>query len=515
MRSHATASSRRTALLATVLVSVLAPAGVFAQAEEDAAPVTASVSTNLNQEFRSGVVRVLVSGQEWNWKTPWAKQPPWTQPVMGLVVPGHRILCASPAFGNHLLVEVQKHGEDARTAGRVVLTDPEGPLALIEVDDSAFWEDLEPLPLADPVPREGDVSILRWQASGLFDSYPGTVRQVRAGRHGLSRTHVLTLDVATGADALGSSEPIVANDEIVGILTGRSGDTWSGIASPALSQFVEDAAAGKWGGFPRGGFAWQNLTNPALRESLGLLEDEQGVRITRVLPHGSLAGALEAGDVVLEVDGIPIDAAGHYEHPIYGRMLFALLFSDGRRPGDTLNLRILRDGERLEMSVSLRRIRADADTIPPYVYGRGPDYAVVGGLVFQEFTVPYLTSFGDWQRRAPPRLLIAQERGDNMSSEDRPRIILLSSVLPDAANLGYEGVRDVIVERVNGRTVGSMDELREAFAHPEGRFHVVELLPGSPPERLVVDVAEAAAAGERIRAAYGLDRLDSEAGPAR
>ena len=42
-------------------------------------------------------------------------------------------------------------------------------------------------------------------------------------------------------------------------------------------------------------FAWMN------RESLGLTEDERGVRLTRILPHGSLSGKLEEGDVILEV----------------------------------------------------------------------------------------------------------------------------------------------------------------------------------------------------------------------
>ena len=513
MRFRATASSSLTALLAAGFAAGIAAASVSAQAGDATAVAARSegASTTLNGQLRAGVVRVQVSGQDWNWKTPWAKQPPWTRLAMGLVVPGPRILCASTAFGNHLLVEVQKLGEDARTAGRVVLTDPEGPLALIEVDDPAFWQGLEPLPLADPVPREGEVSILRWRASGLFDNYPGSVRQVRSGRHGLSRTHLLTFDVATGADGLGASEVVVADGEVVGVLTGRSGDTWSGIASPVLARFVEDAAAGEWHGFARGGFGWQNLTNPALRESLGLAADEGGVRLTNVLPHGSLAGALQPGDVILEVAGTPIDPTGHYEHPLYGRMLFALLFSDGRRPGDILNLRILRDGERPEIPVPLRQIRAETDKIPPYVYGHGPNYAVVGGLIFQEFTIPYLAAFGDWQRRGPPRLLIAHERQGSKPSPERPRIVLLSSVLPDAANLGYEGVRNVIVERVNGRIIGSMDDLRKAFAHPEGRFHVVEFLPGLPPERLVLDVAEAEASAERIRVAYGVDRLDSEA----
>jgi hypothetical protein len=483
------------------------------EAEPEAAPLPVqpvAASTILNGHLRSGVVNVRVTGQEWNWNTPWAKQPPWTRAVTGLVVPGNRILCASIAFGNHLLVEVQKLGEVAYTPGRVVLTDPEGPLALIEVDEPGFWRDLGPLPLANPVPRVGEVSILRWRPSGLLDSYPGTVRQVRAGRHALSRTHLLTLDVATGADGLGSSEVVVADDEkVVGLLTGRAGDAWGAIASPVLEQFVTDAANGKWRGFPRGGFAWQNLTNPALCESLGLSRNETGVRLTRVLPHGTAAGALRAGDVILEVDGVPIDPTGNYDHPVYGRMLFALLFSEGRRPGDSIAIKILRDGERLTVAAPLRRIQAEADKVPPYVYGHGPDYAMVGGLVFQELTVPYLTTFGDWQRRGPPRLLIAYQREAAMPSPESPRIVILSSVLPDAANLGYESVRNVIVERVNGRRIGSMDDLRQAFEHPEGDFHVVEFLPGLPPERLVLDVEETHASEERIRLAYGVDRLDS------
>jgi hypothetical protein len=469
-----------------------------------------AASPVLNGHLRAGIVRVVVTGQEWNWKTPWAKEPPWTRAATGLVVDGPRILCASTAFGNHLLVEVQKLGEDARTPGRVVLTDPEGPLALIEVDDPGFWEGLEPLPRADPVPREGELAILRWQASGLLDSYPGTVRQVRAGRHGLSRTHLLTLDVATGADGLGASEVVVADEAVVGLLTGRAGNAWAAIASPVLSRFVEDADRGSWRGFPRGGFGWQNLTNPALRDWLGLTAAESGVRLVRVLPHGTAAGGLEVGDVILEVAGVAIDPTGHYEHPLYGRMLFALLFSDGRRPGDSIAVKVLRDGERLMVATPLVRIEAHSDRIPAYVYGHGPNYSVVGGLVFQELTVPYLSTFGEWRRRGPPRLLIAYDREGNMPAPERPRIVLLSSVLPDAANLGYEGVRDVIVERVNGRTIGSMDDLRQAFRHPEGRFHIVELLAGMVPERLVLDVEEARASAGRIRSAYGVDRLDSE-----
>jgi hypothetical protein len=459
--------------------------------------------------LRRGIVSVRVSGQEWNWKTPWAKQAPWTRVVSGVVVGGRRILSADTAFGNHLLVEVQKPGRDSWQPAHVVLEEPEGPLALVTVDDADFWAGLEPLPLADPAPRGGDVSIHRWQEPGLLDSFPGTIRQVRTHAHGLSRTHLLTLEIGTSTEGLGSSEVVVQGGRVVGLLTGRAGDAGVALASPVLSRFAEDTAASGWAGFPRAGIAWQELGNPALRDALGLRPDEGGVRLVRVLPHGSAASVLRVGDVLLEVGGVPLDPTGRYEDPVYGRMQAGLLFTE-RRPGERVTLKLLREGRRLNLSLPLRPIPAEADKVPPYVYGRGPDYLIVGGLVFQELTVPYLSTWGDWQRRAPPRLLIAYDREAAAPTPARPRIVLLTSVLPDAANLGYEGLHDLIVEGVNGRTIGSLADLRAAFAKPRGDFHVVDLLPGQGAERVVLDAAEAAAAGPRLRSAYGIDRLDSE-----
>jgi len=463
--------------------------------------------------LRRGVVSLRVSGQEWNWKTPWAKEAPWTRVVSGIVVSGRRIVAADPAFGNHLLVEARPPGRETWTQARVVLVEPEGPLAILEVDEEAFWDGVEPIPLADALPREGQVTIHRWQGSGLLDSFPGAIRQVQIARHGLSRTHLLTLEIGSTAEGLGASEVVMAGSRVVGLVTGHAGDSWVALASPVVAQFLADTEEGGWKGFPRAGIAWQDLPNPAARRSLGLLPDEGGVRLVRVLPHGPAAGILRAGDVLLEVGGVPIDATGHYEHSVYGRMLAGLLFTEGRRPGDVVDVRVLRDRERLTLPLPLVEVPADAEKVPPYLYGRGPDYVVVGGLVFQELSVPYLGTWGDWKRRAPPRLLIAADLEIADPTSDRSRIVLLTSVLPDAANLGYEGLRDLIVDEVNGVPIGSMDELRAAFAAPPGAFHVVEFLPGQAAQRVVLDAAQAAASAERIRAAYGVDRLDSEAPP--
>ena len=476
-----------------------------------AASAVAATPSATNGHLRAGIVSVRVTGQDWNWRAPWEKQAPWTRTVTGLVVPGRRILLASTAFGNHLLVEAQKLGSEARTVARVELVDQEGPLALVAVDDPAFWEGLEPLPLADRAPGEGDVTILRWQRSGLLDSYPGTVRQVRSGRHGLSQTSLLTLEIGSSTDALGESEVVVAKGRVAGLVTGRAGDAYAALAAPVLAQFLEGASRGDWRSFARAGLAWQDLTNPALRESLGLRPGETGIRLTRVAAHGSAGGILKPGDVVLEMGGVKLDPTGYYEHPLYGRMLFALLFSDGRHPGETMPVKVLRDGERLDLQLPLRAMRPEQDRVPPYVFGRGPDYVVVGGLVFEELTRPYLGAWGDWARRAPPRLLVAIDREPDEAGAEPKRTVLLSSVLPDAANLGYQELRDLIVERVNGRAVRSLADVRQAFASPAGGFHVVEFLAGQGTARVVLDAGEAQAAAARLRQAYGVERLDSAA----
>jgi hypothetical protein len=174
--------------------------------------------------------------------------------------------------------------------------------------------------------------------------------------------------------------------------------------------------------------------------------------------------------------------------------------------------KVLRGGERLEFRLPLRAMRPEQDRVPPYVFGRGPDYVVVGGLVFQELTRPYLGAWGDWARRAPPRLLVAIDREPDDDATEPKRIVLLSSVLPDAVNLGYQELRDVMVDRVNGQAVGSLADLRKAFASPLGGFQVVDFVAGQGAARLVLDAEEADSAAARLRQAYGVERLDS-AGP--
>jgi PDZ domain len=66
--------------------------------------------------------------------------------------------------------------------------------------------------------------------------------------------------------------------------------------------------SGKYTGFPRLGTGLQFLESPALRASLGMLDNEDmtGVMISDVDATAPAAAVLQPGDVVLSVDGIKV-----------------------------------------------------------------------------------------------------------------------------------------------------------------------------------------------------------------
>ena len=175
-------------------------------------------------------------------------------------------------------------------------------------------------------------------------------------------------------------------------------------------------------------------------------------------------------------------------------------------------VQVLRHGERKALSVQLKRWPGD-QTLVPWYAPESNGYAVRGGLVFQRLSHEYLLTFGkDWESKAPPRVLEPYELERWASSAERQGIIVLTGVLPVAATLGYEHIANLVVDRVNGVPVWSLDELRAAFAHPTGGYHVVTFAPGQSVQRIVLDVQEAKAADASVRAKYHVE--EEGVGPA-
>ncbi|HTC20060.1 MAG TPA: hypothetical protein VK859_04380, partial [bacterium] len=62
-----------------------------------------------------------------------------------------------------------------------------------------------------------------------------------------------------------------------------------------------------------------------------------------------------------------------------------------------------------------------------------------------------------------------------MASESRKEIVLINEVLPHDINVGYHNLKQAVVAKVNGRPISELKDVVEAFRHPLGDFHVIEL----------------------------------------
>src|SRR5262249_51794942 len=139
------------------------------------------------------------------------------------------------------------------------------------------------------------------------------------------------------------------------------------------------------------------------------------------------------------------------------------------------------------------------------------EYLIVGGLVFQPLNEPYLRSWGaDWIRRVPFRLgYYDQEKPTPQRSE----VVLLSMVLPDPFNLGYQDFRYLPVHSINGKTITRFQHVQPAFAHPRDGYHIVEFDQGDWLQRIVLDANLAEAATRRVLQRYSIEKPSSPPKP--
>src|SRR5690606_17075177 len=128
-------------------------------------------------------------------------------------------------------------------------------------------------------------------------------------------------------------------------------------------------------------------------------------------------------------------------------------------------------------------------------------FYIAGGLVFQELTLPYLKMFSDqWEQRAPLRLLHAFAHMDEYQAEGREKIVFLSRVIRTPVTLGYEGLNHIIVDKVNGKSIGDLEDLSAAFDDPQDDLHQIEFT--ESPKRIYLDAPQTEAVNASIRDAF-------------
>ncbi len=461
-------------------------------------------STGLAQRVQSpwaqSIVRIDINRHSYNYFQPWSRRVSANQ-KFGVMIGDRTIVTTANLLYNHTLLRLQKGGRGQWYTGRLTWIDYHANLALLTVDENRFWEGLRPAKLATEVPDAGTAQLVRWN-SGRFEVRNLDINRFRIRKGQLTFVDMLHMELDSEINGVGWSEALTIGDKVIGLTISQSRNKCNAIPSSFIKTVLDAQADGSYKGMGFFNFYWQQSENPATLEYLKLTGAPRGVIITEVPDLPGDENTLQPHDVLLKIDGFEIDTLGDYRDPDYGPMMLENLATRGHWAGEEIPMTIWREGREQELTYTLPKADFDKELIPTALYDAPPEYVMAGGLVFQPMTVPYLKSWGDdWLRRAPVRLI--HYKGQPPTAE-RPRLVVLSVVLPDPYNIGYQSYRFLVVDKINGKEISRINEIEDAFAATEGDYHTIEFEQGEPVERIILDAKRLGSATQRVMLRYGL-----------
>ncbi len=479
------------------------------------AALLASTSFAAEKDFEAlwerAVVTVEITRKQYDYHQPWSRRVDQIQ-KMGTIINGREILTTADQLSNRTLIRLQK-GRGRWFQGHVNWIDYHANLATIVPNEEKFWEGTEGVELAKVAPRRGTCQVVRWR-NGILEFRNVDVNRLSVKKGKLTFVDLLQLELDSEMQGIGWAEAVVQDDKLVGLAAAKDDQTITAVPCSFINGCLADRKKEPYQGLGYFSFVWQTAENPDTLAYLGQEGEPRGVIVIEVQTN-KVSSLIQRNDVILEIDGFPIDVQGDYKDPDYGNLLLENLASRTKRAGETVSIKLMRDRKEMKIDYMLPKAEYNVELVPLAVPDQEPEYLLMGGLLFQPLTVPYLQSWGaDWNRKAPFRLAYATRE---QASAEKPSYVVLSVVLPDPSNIGNQDARYLIVDKMNGKEIRTLQDLLAAKETPNDGFHLLEFREGDSLQRMVLDAAETEAATDRILQRYGIqkDRVLNEAVPSR
>jgi len=453
--------------------------------------------------WEHSIVTVEIARKKYDYYQPWSRRTSQVQKT-GLVIGERQILTTADEMFDRTLVRLQKNGRGRWWLGEVSWVDYHANLAVVTTSDAGFWQGLQPATLGGSMPADGGLQILRWR-NGNLENRRAEFTQFLVREGQLSAVSHVSLETDCEIQGASWGEPVVANSHVVGLVNAQIDRTCVAIPVSYIQSILEARKSGQYHGLGYFHFYWQPAANPASLARLKLPGEPRGVIVIQVgdRPDGG-EQVLRPQDIILNIDGFDIDIQGDYEDPEYGHLMLENLATRGKWAGDDVRMKIWRDNKLMDVTYRLPKYDYSNTLVAFATYDHEPEYLVVGGLVFQPLTDSYLQSWGaDWKRRAPFRLVYYR---NDQPSTNRSALVLLSQVLPDPYNIGYQDQKGLVVGTVNGQRISKLADLRQALEKPTNGFHVIEFVQSDSLRKLVLAAGDAEQeATARVLRRYGIN----------
>jgi hypothetical protein len=459
--------------------------------------------------WENAVIQIEVTSKVYNYIQPWARDEHKTY-KSGVYVGEHEIITTADGLADQTLIRLKKQGGGLFSLGTVVWIDYQANLAALTTDENDFWTGLQPAKLADPNPISGDVRILTWQDDQL-QNRQGEIDEMSVDNAALSFVSVPVLRIDSTIPGAGWGEAVTVNNELIGLASQQSGNTVTAIPSSFINSILKARRNKTYTGLGYFDFTWDAPQNPLCLDYLKLPGPARGVIVKETGLKPGVASIVKPHDIILQIDGFDIDAEGNYHDPQYKKLCLENLSSRGKWAGMDCKFKIWRDGKEMNVTYKLPLSDYRDALVPQQSFDQDPEYVLVGGFVFVPLTEAYLRSWGsDWRQRAPFRL--AYYDTDKVTPE-RPQRVVLSQVLPNAVNIGYEGLRNSVLDQINGIKIKQIADIATALKSPVNGFDVFTFETGESVQEAVLDASDLDHANTEIMDLYHIPAdhvLDTE-----
>jgi S1-C subfamily serine protease len=449
------------------------------------------------------MVKVFVSYREPNYNEPWQAASINSRTGSGCAIAGRRILTAAHVVEGQTFVEVRRNSRPEKHQARLLYVSHATDLALLGVDDSEFWEGIEPLALG-PLPKVGtEVAVFGFSQGGdTLSTTLGVVSRVEHQSYVHSNRSLLAIQVDAAINPGNSGGPAIVERKIVGIAMQKvtnAENTGYLVPAPLIEHFLRDVEDGKVDGIPLLGVSFEVMESAYLKARHQMPRAQTGVLVTTVTPGSPADGSLKPGDVILSAGDKPVGDDGTVEFRPEERTRFGIVV-ERFQIGESVHVEALRDGAVVRLDVKLKPWRGRIHGVGPREFDATPRYLLYGGLAFTPLTLNLLEVWGDdWYKDAPRSLV--RPIDDIPEAQDEEGVVLLR-VFPTEGNEGYHRLGKELVGSLNGTTPRNLQHLAELLEVAQGRFVTFMLKDGK--KEVVLDREKAAADTPTILKRYGL-----------
>jgi len=449
-----------------------------------------------------GIVNIDVSVLVPDYREPWNAGQPSGGSGTGFLIGKNRFLTNAHVVSNATRILIRTTNDPEPHPAKIVHIAHDCDLALIEAEDGSHFDKLKPLEFGGIPQLNTEVIAIGYPIGGDRISVTrGVVSRIdfRPYSHTSVDSH-LAIQVDAAINPGNSGGPVLQEGKVVGVaFQGFSGRVAQNVGYmipvPVIKRFLKDIADGRYDHYVDLAASDFPIENPAQAKALGTTNDGVGVMVGDVEPQGSVGDLLKIGDVILSIDDNPVMNNGLVRFE--GELMDMNEIVERKFAGDTIKLKYMRDGKKLDATVTLKRF-------DPYVrlgaqYNQRPRYIVNAGLVFQPLDRNLMDAH---QMRDDTVNYVFDNFLTDKLYVERPEPVVLTNVLPDEVNTWITPYAHSIVDEINGVKIKSLKDVQTALAKKDKPFIEIILLEKNRPLVLKRELAEAA--HERIMKTYNI-----------